>query len=147
MSHENMGLIAIHLQVRNYPDNPHFSRAEVFIPGQLAVIVGSFWGLDVAHQSSKLSHCYGSCPVLSEETLFGLHHDPYGMVNDICPYSKGSIIVEWCVVNNEYANVLVVVLDVTGLQLHNHITVEVNLDSACSFCWSLISSQFLKVLN
>ena len=40
-----------------------------------------------------------------------------------------------------------VVLDVAGLQLHHHITVEVNLDSTCSFGWSLTSRQFLKGSN
>ena len=61
------------------------------------------------------------------------------MVNDICPYSKGSIIVEWCVINDECADVFVVVLNVTGLQLHYDITMKVDLDSTCPLHWSLIS--------
>ena len=134
-----MGPTAVHLQVSHHPDDLCLLWAEVFITGQFAVIVGSFWGLNIAHQSGKLL-CYNSlCPIFGENTLFGLCYDPDGTVNDICPYGKGSIIVEWCVVNDECAYILVVVLDVAGLQLHHHITMEVDLDSACSFHWSLIS--------
>ena len=94
MTHEEMGPTAIHLQVCDYPDDLHFLWAEVFIPGQLAVVVGSFQGLNVTHWSSEFSCCHGSCPIIGKEALFGLCHDPYGMVNDICPYGEGSIIVE-----------------------------------------------------